>query len=32
MIVLAQMFEHTHKFIASQPAELKEKTWAKMRV
>ena len=32
MIVFAQMFEHTQKFIAFQPAELIEKTWAKMRV
>ena len=32
MIVFAQMFEHTHNFIAFQPAELIEKTWAKMRV
>ena len=32
MIVLAQMFEHTQKFIAFQPAELIEKTWAKLRV
>ena len=32
MIVFAQMFEHTQKFIALQPAELIEKTWAKFRV
>ena len=32
MIVFAQMFEHTQKFIAFQPAELTEKTWAKLRV
>ena len=32
MIVFAQMFEHTQKFIAFQPAELIAKTWAKMRV
>ena len=32
MIVFAQMFEHTQKFIAFQPAELIEKTWAKLRV
>ena len=32
MIVFAQMFEHTHKVIAFQSAELREKTWAKMRV
>ena len=25
MIVFAQMFEHTQKFVAFQPAELKEK-------
>ena len=31
MIVFAQMFEHTQKFIAFQPA-LIENTWAKMRV
>ena len=32
MIVFAPMFEHTHKFIAFQPPDLKEKTWAKIRV
>ena len=32
MVVFAQMFEHTQKFIAFQPAELIEKTWAKLRV
>ena len=32
MIVFAQMFQHTQKFIAFQPAELIEKTWAKMCV
>ena len=32
MIVFTQMFEHTQKFIAFQPAELIEKTWAKLRV
>ena len=32
MIVFAQMFEHTQKSIAFQPAEVKEKTRAKMRV
>ena len=32
MIVFAQMSEHTEKFIAFQPAELIEKTWAEMRV
>ena len=32
MIVFAQMFEYTQKFIAFQPAELIEKTWAKLRV
>ena len=32
MIVFAQMFEQTQKFIAFQPAELIEKIWAKMRV
>ena len=32
MVVFAQMFEHTYKFIAFQPAELLEKIWAKMRM
>ena len=32
MIVFARMFEHTQKFIAFQPTELIEKTWAKMCV
>ena len=32
MTVFASMFEHTHKFVAFQPAELIEKTWSKMRM
>ena len=32
MIVFAQMFEHTQKSIAFQPAELIEKNRAKMHV
>ena len=32
MILFAPMFEHTQKFIAFKPAELVEKTWAKLRV
>ena len=32
MIVFAQMFVQTQKFIAFQLAELIEKTWAKLRV